>query len=136
MIGGGASNFGEQYGDLLLDLYQKLDENNSSNQQVHTAVQQYIQYTIMAGIAVGNRCVVRLPACSRSTGRRQVGSHERFSEQVENVVVVVVVVFTLKTVLTSIQYPSLSYSSRQRNEFPWSQANPKYGTETYGKNKK
>ena len=39
--------------------------------------------------------------------------------------VVVVVVFTLKTVLTSIQYPSLSYSSRQRNEFPWSQANPK-----------
>ena len=42
------------------------------------------------------------------------------------VVVVVVVVFTLKTVLTSIQYPSsLSDSSRQRNEFPWSQANPK-----------
>ena len=40
-------------------------------------------------------------------------------------VVVVVVVFTLKTVLTSIQYPSLSYSSRQKNEFPWSQANPK-----------
>ena len=40
-------------------------------------------------------------------------------------VVVVVVVFTLKTVLTSIQYPSLSYSSRQRNEFPWSHANPK-----------
>ena len=40
-------------------------------------------------------------------------------------VVVVVVVFTLKTVLTSILYPSLSYSSRQRNEFPWSQANPK-----------
>ena len=41
------------------------------------------------------------------------------------VVVVVVVVFTLNTVLTSIQYPSLSYSSRQRNEFPWSHANPK-----------
>ena len=37
-----------------------------------------------------------------------------------HVVVVVVVVFTLKTVLTSIQYPSLSYSSRQRNEFPLS----------------
>ena len=32
---------------------------------------------------------------------------------------VVVIVFTLKTVLTSIQYPFLSYSSRQRNEFPW-----------------
>ena len=41
------------------------------------------------------------------------------------IVVVVVVVYTLKTVLTSIQYPSLSYSSRQRNKFPWSQANPK-----------
>ena len=38
--------------------------------------------------------------------------------------VVVDVVLTLKTVLTSIQYPSRSYSSRQRNEFPWSQANP------------
>ena len=43
----------------------------------------------------------------------------------DHVVVVVVVVFTLKTVLTSIQYPSLSYSSRQRNEFPWSHATPK-----------
>ena len=84
---------------------------------------------MVAEIAVENPDVVRLPASSRSTGRRQVGSHERFAEHVENdvvvVVVVVVVVFTLKTVLTSIQYPSLSYSSRQRNEFPWSQANPK-----------
>ena len=33
-----------------------------------------------AGIAVGNPDVVRLPASIRSTGRRQVGSHERFSE--------------------------------------------------------
>ena len=33
-----------------------------------------------AGIAVGNPDVVRLPASSRSTGRRQVGSHEGFSE--------------------------------------------------------
>ena len=33
-----------------------------------------------AGIAVRNPDVVRLPASSRSTGRRQVGSHERFSE--------------------------------------------------------
>ena len=33
-----------------------------------------------AGIAVGNPAVVRLPASSRSTGRKQVGSHERFSE--------------------------------------------------------
>ena len=33
-----------------------------------------------AGIAVGNPDVVRLPASSRSTDKRQVGSHERFSE--------------------------------------------------------
>ena len=33
-----------------------------------------------AEIAVGNPDVVRLPASSRSTGRRRVGSHERFSE--------------------------------------------------------
>ena len=33
-----------------------------------------------AGIAVGNPDVVRLPASSRSTDRRPVGSHERFSE--------------------------------------------------------
>ena len=33
-----------------------------------------------AGIAVGNPDVVRLPASSRSTGKRQVRSHERFSE--------------------------------------------------------
>ena len=33
-----------------------------------------------AGIAVGNLDVVRLPASSRSTGRKQVGSLERFSE--------------------------------------------------------
>ena len=33
-----------------------------------------------AGIAVGNLYFVRLPASSRSTGRRQIGSHERFSE--------------------------------------------------------
>ena len=33
-----------------------------------------------AGIAVGNPDVVWLPASSRSTGRRRVGSHERFSE--------------------------------------------------------
>ena len=33
-----------------------------------------------SGIAVGNPDVVRLPASCRSTARRQVGSHERFSE--------------------------------------------------------
>ena len=46
VTGGSASCFSEQYRDLLLYLHQKLDGNNS-NQQVHTAVQQYIsvQYT-------------------------------------------------------------------------------------------
>ena len=43
VTGGSPPCFGEQYRDLLLYLYRKLDENNSSNQQVHTAVQQYIQ---------------------------------------------------------------------------------------------
>ena len=43
VTGGSASCFGEQYRDLLLYLPQMLDEKNS-NQQVHTAVQQYIQY--------------------------------------------------------------------------------------------
>ena len=33
-----------------------------------------------AGIAAGNPDIVRLLASSRNTGRRQVGSHERFSE--------------------------------------------------------
>ena len=33
-----------------------------------------------AGVAVGNPDIVRLPASSRSIDRRQVGSHERFSE--------------------------------------------------------
>ena len=33
-----------------------------------------------AGIAVGNPYIVRLPASSRSTCRKQVGSIERFSE--------------------------------------------------------
>ena len=54
MTGGSAYYFGEQYRDLLLDLYQKLDENNSSNQQVHTAVQQYIQYTMVCSHVASN----------------------------------------------------------------------------------
>ena len=58
-----------------------------------------------------------------STKCAQGGPHFQISNKLAHVVVVVV--FTLKTVLTSIQYPSLSYSSRQRNEFPWSHANPK-----------
>ena len=37
-------------------LYQKLDENNStsSNQQVHIAVQQYIQYTMVCSHVASN----------------------------------------------------------------------------------
>ena len=53
--GGSASYFGEQQRDLLLlYLYQKLDENNSSNQQVHIAVQQYIQYTMVCSHVASN----------------------------------------------------------------------------------
>ena len=67
-----------------------------------------------------------LPRVRRHRASKPQGSSERVLPwQITIVVVVVVVVFTLKTVLTSIQYPSLSYSSRQRNEFPWSHANPK-----------
>ena len=54
MTGGSASYIGEQEKDLLLYLYQKLDENNSSNQQVHIAVQQYIQYTIVCSHVASN----------------------------------------------------------------------------------
>ena len=43
-------------------------------------VEQAASVGSRAGIAVGNPDVVRLAASSRSTGRRQVGSHERFSE--------------------------------------------------------
>ena len=53
VTGGSASRFGEQYRDLPLYLHQKLDENNS-NQQVHTAVQQYIQYTILCNHVARN----------------------------------------------------------------------------------
>ena len=42
VTGGSPPYFGEQYRDLLLYLYRKLDENNSSsNQQVHNADRQY-----------------------------------------------------------------------------------------------
>ena len=54
MTGGSPPYFGEQYRDLLLYLYQKLDENSSSNQQVHIAVQQYIQYTIVCSHVASN----------------------------------------------------------------------------------
>ena len=53
MTGRSVSCFGEKYRDLLLYLHQKLDENNS-NQQVHTAVQQYIQYTVLCSHVAPN----------------------------------------------------------------------------------
>ena len=43
-------------------------------------VEQAASVGSRAGIAVGNPDVVRLPASSRSTGRKQVGSLECFSE--------------------------------------------------------
>ena len=63
VTGASASCFGEQYHtlvicvtthrDLLLYLHQKLDENNS-NQQVQTAVQQYVQYTMVCSYVASN----------------------------------------------------------------------------------
>ena len=50
-------------------------------------------------------------------------------------VVVVVVVLTLKNRSDLYPVPSLSYSSRQGNEFSWSQANPQKGTENSNKKK-
>ena len=72
-----------------------------------------------AGLAVTHKFF------SGKAGRRYKASPKRVSDIGAVYSIVVVVVFTFKTVLTSIQYPSLSYSSRQRNEFPWSHANPK-----------
>ena len=53
MTGGSASCLGQQYRDLLLYLPQTLDENNS-NQQIHTAVQKYIQYTMVCSHVASN----------------------------------------------------------------------------------
>ena len=43
-----------------------------------TQVERAASVGLGAGIAVGNPNVVRLPASSRSTGRGQVGIHDRF----------------------------------------------------------
>ena len=45
-----------------------------------TQVERAASVGSRAGIVVGNPDVVRLPTSSRSTGRRQVGSYQRFSE--------------------------------------------------------
>ena len=64
-------------------------------------------------------------------GRKNANSslHKKNRTHDFSTTVVVVVVFTLKERSGLYPVPSLFYSSRQRNEFPWSQANPKYGTE-------
>ena len=60
--------FGEQCRDLLLNLYRKLDENNStSNQQVHNTVQQYIQTVVHDGI---QSCGIKFCTFSCSPPRR------------------------------------------------------------------
>ena len=68
MTGGSASCFGGQYRDLLLYLHHKLDENNS-NQQVNTAVQQYIQCVCMCFLPIHSGHQVRWTY--------QPGSHRR-----------------------------------------------------------
>ena len=57
-----------------------IEQDHLLNNLVTSFVAQAASVGSGAGIAVGNPDVVRLPASSRSTGRRQVGSHERFSE--------------------------------------------------------
>ena len=67
VTGGSLPYSGEHYRDLLLYLYRKLDENNSSsNQQVHNAVQQYIQ-TVHDGI---QSCGIKFCTFSCSPPRR------------------------------------------------------------------
>ena len=68
VTGGSPPYFGEQYRDLLLNLYRKLDENNSSsNQQVHNTVQQYIQTVVHDGI---QSCGIKFCTFSCSPPRR------------------------------------------------------------------
>ena len=68
VTGGSPPYFGEQYRDLLLNLYRKLDENNSSsNQQVHNTVQQYIQTVVHDGI---KSCGIKFCTFSCSPPRR------------------------------------------------------------------
>ena len=72
MIRESSSCFGE-YRDLLLYLlHHKLDENNS-NQQVHTAVQRYIQYTMVCSHVASNSVLFAESGDTTSTVRQQGG---------------------------------------------------------------
>ena len=71
MTGGIASYFGEQYRNLLLYFYQKLDENNSTNQQVYTAVQHYIQYTMVCSHVASNSVLFAEPGDTTFAVRQQ-----------------------------------------------------------------
>ena len=70
VTGRSASCFGEEYRDLLLYLNQKLDENNS-NQQVRTGVQQYIQYTILRSHVASNSVLFAESGDTTSAARQQ-----------------------------------------------------------------
>ena len=58
----------------LLYLYQKLDENNSINQQVHIAVQQYIQYTMVYRHVASNSVLFAESGDTTSLFANKVGS--------------------------------------------------------------
>ena len=66
----------------LLYLYQKLDENNSYQQVVHTAVQQYIQYTMVCSHVASNSVLFAESGDTTSFAVRQQGgsSSERRME--------------------------------------------------------
>ena len=79
VTGGSPPYFGEQYRDLLLlYLYRKLDENDSSNQQVHTSVQQYNIQTVQDGMqSCGIKfCTFCCPPPRRGAPRRDVWKAE------------------------------------------------------------
>ena len=76
VTGGSPPYFDEQYRDLLLYLYRKLDENNSSNEQVHTIILLYSsiyrQYTMVCSHVASNSVLsaVRHQERMSSTERR------------------------------------------------------------------
>ena len=81
MTGGSASCFSEQYRDLLLlYLHQKLDENNSY-QQVHTAAQQYTQYTMVCSHVASNSVLFAECGDTSSAVRQQ--GEELLGERME-----------------------------------------------------
>ena len=102
--------------------------NNNNNNNVTTSGQQYNFVVVVVFTSKTVLTFIQYPFLSYSSRQRnefpwltqnKVPQKNKIKIKKRPKEFVVVVVFTSKTVLTFIQYPSLSYSSRQRNEFPW-----------------